>query len=121
MSVQSNGVNAEGVVAFRDYKGSVYNLDFTAYGEVAKKLQATKLGSKFDAEGSLDIFKERGYLTVFSISSVSAIKTPEAGDATLEEAQQVLQTIAKTPLAAIELVAAPPTQASTPEYDDIPF
>ena len=124
VSVEPDGANAKGVVAFRDYKGAVLHLDFVAYGETAKKLQSTKLGSKFDADGSLDIFKERNYLTVFSISSVSGVRAPEEEGATPEEAEQVVQAIAKTPVAPITPVApkaALVEKSAAPDYDSIPF
>lgn len=120
VSVEPDGVNAKGTVAFRDYKGTVHHLDFVAYGETAKKLQSTKLGSKFEADGSLDIFKERNYLTIFSISSVSAIKAPEEeGVEPAPEEEQVVQVKAPVTSVAPQIVTA--EKSANPEYDEIPF
>ncbi|MFN8996668.1 MAG: hypothetical protein ACK5X3_23815 [Pseudomonadota bacterium] len=119
VSVVPSGTTSTGIVAFRDYKGDVHHLDFEAYGETAKKLQDIKIGSKFDAEGNLDIYKERNYLTVFNISSISGVKNPDP--------EEVAQTTPEpTPVAAIApkttKSAAPQPPASNDfDEDSIPF
>lgn len=123
VSVELDGTTAAGIVAFRDYKGDVHHLDFEAYGETAKRLHKMKVGSKFDAEGSIDIYKERSYLTVFAISSVSGVKDSDPEEAT-EPISEPAST--KTPVAAIApkttKSAAPQTSATDAlDCDDIPF
>ena len=113
VSVEPDGANVKGIVAFRDYKGDIHQLDFVAYGETAKKLQGTKTGSKFECDGSLDIFKERDYLTVFSISSISAIKPPDEGEP-VAESEPVEQPIAITPVKVI----APKAPVEAPSQDE---
>ena len=76
VSVELDDKNAKGVIAFRDNKGEVTLLDFTAYGKTGEKLLGAKLGSKFDAEGSINVIKtaDKGNVTSFEISRVSALK-----------------------------------------------